>query len=358
MVVPKRVKQRLANAMKQYLPIVEQQRSRDVSEADTVTLVKDLLSDVFGFDKYTDLTGEYAIRGTYCDLAVRVDDKLSLLIEVKAIGITLDDRHLKQAVNYAANEGIEWVILTNGIIWRLYAVTFGKPIGKVLVAEADLTQPDIMGIAGEEQLYMFTKEGIKRGVHEASLRRQEATNRYLIAALLLGNRRVVNTIRRELRQIIDIKVGTKDITKVLREEVIKRETLQDPEAEKAKATVRKAGGQLSQGASNAGNQASTRKRSKVTVIQLIERGLINAPAQLFRVYKGQRVEATLHIDGTIEYATHRHANPSRTAALARASVIGEKKATNGWTFWQCIDAKGRESALADLREIVDGKLSA
>jgi len=42
-----------------------------VSEADTITLVKDLLSEVLGYDKYAELTSEHSIRGTYCDLAIK-----------------------------------------------------------------------------------------------------------------------------------------------------------------------------------------------------------------------------------------------------------------------------------------------
>lgn len=48
----------MSSGLKRLLPIVEQQKSRDVSEADTVTIVKDLLSEVFGYDKYAELTGE------------------------------------------------------------------------------------------------------------------------------------------------------------------------------------------------------------------------------------------------------------------------------------------------------------
>src|ERR1051325_11375410 len=120
MPIAKRVCERVSAGMKRLVPIIEQQKTRDVSEADTVTLVKDLLAEVFGYDKYADVTSEYAIRGTYCDLAIKLEEKLVELIEVKAIGITLDDRHARQVVDYAANEGIEWVILTNGIIWKLY----------------------------------------------------------------------------------------------------------------------------------------------------------------------------------------------------------------------------------------------
>lgn len=108
MAIPKRVADRLASGLKRLVPIIQQQRQRDVSEADTVTLIKDILSDIFGFDKYSELTGEVAIRGTYCDLGIRLEEKLVELIEAKAIGVELNDRHLKQVVDYAANQGLEW----------------------------------------------------------------------------------------------------------------------------------------------------------------------------------------------------------------------------------------------------------
>ena len=86
MAIPSRIRERLIAGLKRLVPIVAQQKDRDVSEADTVTIVKDVLSEVFGYDKYTELTGEHAIRGTYCDLAVKLDSKLVELIEVKSAG--------------------------------------------------------------------------------------------------------------------------------------------------------------------------------------------------------------------------------------------------------------------------------
>src|SRR4051794_28573346 len=113
MAIANRVRERMALGLKRLLPILAQQKTRDISEADTVTLVKDVLSEVLGYDKYAELTGEHAIRGTYCDLAIKLDEKVTHIVEVKAIGIELDDRHVKQAIDYAANLGTEWVILTN-----------------------------------------------------------------------------------------------------------------------------------------------------------------------------------------------------------------------------------------------------
>lgn len=69
MALPNRVRERVIAGLKRLVPIVQQQRSRDVSEADTVTLVKDLLADVFGYDQYAEPASEHCIRGTYGDLA-------------------------------------------------------------------------------------------------------------------------------------------------------------------------------------------------------------------------------------------------------------------------------------------------
>jgi predicted type IV restriction endonuclease len=235
--IPKKVCERMTAAMKRLAPVLMQQKTRDVSEADTVTLVKDLLADVFGYDKYSELTGELAIRGTFCDLAVKFETKFVELIEVKAIGIELNDRHVKQAIDYAANQGIEWVILTNAIAWRLYHVVFAKPIDKHLVSEIDITTLDCRKDEHVDKLFLFTKEGFKRGAHEALRDRQEATSRFLLAALLIHNDSVVATIRRELRRMVDVNVSEDEVVKVLEAEVIKRDALEGPPAEDAAAKV-------------------------------------------------------------------------------------------------------------------------
>src|SRR5699024_5319948 len=122
MAIPNRVAERLSTGLRKYQPILASARSRDVNESDTSMIVTDLLADLFGYDKYSEVTRELCIRGTFCDLATRIDGKFQLLIEVKAIGLELKDAHIKQAVDYAANQGIEWVALTNGNIWKVFRV--------------------------------------------------------------------------------------------------------------------------------------------------------------------------------------------------------------------------------------------
>jgi len=138
--VPAKVVTRLREGLKKFQPILTNAKARDLNESDTSVIVTDLLHDMFGYDKYSEITREHAIRGTFCDLAIKLDNGLALLIEVKAIGLELKDSHVKQAVDYAANQGCEWVILTNGSIWRTYKVMFQKPIEQELVVEFDICQ--------------------------------------------------------------------------------------------------------------------------------------------------------------------------------------------------------------------------
>ena len=110
MTVPKKVADRLVAGIKHYQPILNAAKARDVGEADTVTIVKDMLADIFGYDKYSEVTSEFAIRGTYCDLATKIDGTLQTLIEVKAIGLDLKEQHVKQAIDYSTTLNVfnEW----------------------------------------------------------------------------------------------------------------------------------------------------------------------------------------------------------------------------------------------------------
>lgn len=132
--IPKKVMDRWPATVKSLVAVAISHKTRDVSEADTVTLVKDMLAEVFGYDKYDELTSEQQIRGTFCDLAVKIDGKIRVLIEVKAAAIALNETHLRQAINYGAHEGIEWIVLTNALEWRLYRIKFGQPIEYELVS--------------------------------------------------------------------------------------------------------------------------------------------------------------------------------------------------------------------------------
>jgi hypothetical protein len=96
-----------------------------------------------------------------------------------------------------------------------------------------LTTSDLKKDDQLDNVFLLTKEGFARGAHIELRDRQDATSRYILAALLTENDSIIGAIRRELRRIVDVLVDDEHIVKVLREEVIKRETLEGPSAETA-----------------------------------------------------------------------------------------------------------------------------
>jgi predicted type IV restriction endonuclease len=238
--IPKKVHERLVGGLKKFQPIVLGRKSADVGEADTVILVTELLAELFGYDKFTELTSEFAVKTTYCDLATKVDDKLQTLIEVKSIGHALKDSHVTQAVNYAANQGVEWVVLTNGQFWRAYSVRCKGQIDHDLVVEIDLLSLDPKSEDHLGKLYLLCKEGWAKSAIDDYKMQREALNRYVIGATILADR-MLEKIKTELRRVSpDVRIEIDDIRAVIENEVIKRELLEGDKAAEAKKTVAKA----------------------------------------------------------------------------------------------------------------------
>lgn len=239
-VIPNRVQARISQKLKHYQPILDNAKTRDVGESDTVTIIVDMLADVFGFDKYSEITSEQAIRGTFCDLAIKFDGVIQTIIEVKAIGIELKDPHVKQAVDYAANQGVDWVVLTNGQDWKVFKVTFEKPINQELVLEFNLLAMNPKSDKDLQCLFAVCKEGIVKSALGEIHQQKQALSRFSLAATIMSEP-VLNVIRRELRRASpDARIDIEEIQELLSSEVLKREVLEGEKALEAKKKVSKA----------------------------------------------------------------------------------------------------------------------
>lgn len=241
--IPAKVKDRLVSGIKKFQPIVQKAQAKDINESDTVTIISDILSDVFGYDKYTEITSEFAIKKTYCDLAIKLDGTPKLLIEAKAAGLDLKDQHIRQAVDYGANSGVEWVILTNSVAWKVYSISFGKPVLAELVYEFDMTSVSPKKQNDLELLYYLTREAMTKG-NKSSLDeyhvQQQLVNKVTISQIILSEP-VLDAIRRVIRKMSsEAKVSNEEIQKIIVEEIVKRDVLDDDRTADAKKKVAKA----------------------------------------------------------------------------------------------------------------------
>jgi hypothetical protein len=242
--IPKKAQDRIVAGLKRYQPIVSKLRERDISEADTVTVIKDMLCDIFGYDKYTEVTSEQQIRGTFCDLAIKVEGKITYLAEVKSAGTNLNDNHLRQAVNYGAHQGIEWVILTNAIEWKIHRIKFAQPIDHEEVYSFDMTNLSARSADDMSKLFMLCREAISSDALTEYHRQAQIMNRFVIAELVQSDA-VIATIRREFRRMFpSVKVTDDDLKIMLTNEVLKRDTIDGDAPKSAKAIVKKAASAL------------------------------------------------------------------------------------------------------------------
>jgi hypothetical protein len=214
---------RLKTAIRRFGKPLAELADRDANEGDTRLLVTDFLCDALGYDKYADLTTEYQVKGEFADYGVRIDKELVAFIEVKRVATKLAAKHLRQVEMYAVNEGVEWVILTNGAVWQVYHLTAGLPVVIDLAFEANLLGEETVAQKGN-QLFYLTQESLKRRQIDELWRAKRATSPRSLADVL-ASEVVADAIRKELRRRTGQNVEAKEIIRLLTETVLRPECL-------------------------------------------------------------------------------------------------------------------------------------
>ena len=254
--IPKKVMDRWPSSLKSLVGVAVSHKTKDVSEADTVTLVKDMLAEIFGFDKYNELTSEQQIRGTFCDLAVKIDGKIRVLIEVKAAAISLNETHLRQAINYGAHEGIEWIVLTNALEWRLYRIKFGQPIEYELVSSFCIADVNLRNEEDQRRLFLLCREGITSDAMGLYHQHISVLNKFTLGQVIISEP-VVGAIRREMRRLFpELKIDPEAIVDLLNNEILKREVLDGEKVKDAQQRIRKASNRTLKALSRKANASS------------------------------------------------------------------------------------------------------
>ena len=216
--IPSKANKRLVEGVKRFKPIVTKARDMDINESDTVTIISDILSEVFGYDKYTDITSEFAVKKTYCDLAIKLDEHPCLLLEAKAAGLNLKEQYIKQAVDYGSNSGIEWVVLTNAVHWMVYKIIFAKPVSSELVYEFDFTEINTKKESDLELLFYLTKEAMTKsgkGSLDDYRSHKQVINKFVVSQLLLSEP-ILDAIRKTIKKVsTDAKGTNEEISRII-----------------------------------------------------------------------------------------------------------------------------------------------
>ncbi len=199
--------------LKKLIPILLKAKKENLNEADTVQRLMMVFQDVLGYDPLTDITCEMSIKTKYVDLALKIDGVIRLLVEAKAAGSDLKEKYIEQAESYAAHSGLHWVVLTNGVNWNLYHLSFGdEGIDPERVFSLDLASDDIDKAAG--CLGLLHEQSVRKGAHDDYWRKYTALDAQSLGRALYTDT-VLKLIRREIKKRKGILLDEEDLAKAI-----------------------------------------------------------------------------------------------------------------------------------------------
>ncbi len=199
----------ISKALKRYLPHLLQAQRDNLNEADTVQRLIKVFEEVLGYDSLTEISREAQLKNKYIDIALKIDGVIRLLVEAKAAGVTLRDRHIEQAQAYASRNNFQWVLLTNGVAWNLYHLTFEEGIEYERAFAVDLAAADKFNESAELLAFLH-HHAIKKGEHEAFWQKHKALGPASIAKALF-HENVLRLVRREIRREEGLLIDSEDL---------------------------------------------------------------------------------------------------------------------------------------------------
>jgi predicted transport protein len=138
---------------------LERHRKEGLKEYPTRTIFIDPLLAALGWDVRDPDEVELehpTVDGKSVDYAMKLNRKVVLHLEAKQLGDPLEDvKAITQVVGYAANDGIEWCVLTNGVRYKVYKASEKASAPDKLLFEVSIDPNDSDGLSVEELARQF-----------------------------------------------------------------------------------------------------------------------------------------------------------------------------------------------------------
>lgn len=201
--------------LKKYAQVFKDAQDRNINESDTVMYLIKFFEDVLGYNSLTgEISKEVSIKDRYCDFGIRLNNEYQFLVEVKASGNkALRAKDIEQAENYGSRLGIKWVLLTNGIEWQLYHLSFSESDGIAHDMVFNLNLPDNIDSDITKIwncLGLLEKNNIINDSLEDFLNHKKALSPQSLIKTLFAED-VLTVIRRELNRSGEVRLDFSDI---------------------------------------------------------------------------------------------------------------------------------------------------
>jgi hypothetical protein len=216
--------------LKKFADAFREARERGATESDTVMFLVKFFEEILGYDPFKgEISKELAIKERYCDIALKIEGTVRILVEAKAAGLKgLVDRNIEQAENYASKAGIRWVALTNGIEWKLFHLSWAENEGIThdLAWQANLLDEMDADIeALWEKLSLLARTAVQKGSLDDYWERKKALSPRSVVRVMFCED-VLTVVRRELNRNAPARLEMEDVFIAVRD-VLSKEALLD-----------------------------------------------------------------------------------------------------------------------------------
>jgi predicted transport protein len=150
---------------------LDRHRKDDLKEYPTRRIFIDPLLEALGWDVEDPDEAELeypTIDGKSVDYALKINRKPVLFIEAKPLNDSLTDvKSITQVVSYAANAGVEWCILTNGVTYKVYRSTEKAEAPDKLLFEVSLDPKETEGMSIQQvagHFARFSRDAMAKGL--------------------------------------------------------------------------------------------------------------------------------------------------------------------------------------------------
>ncbi|MBP8303156.1 MAG: hypothetical protein KBE04_03405 [Phycisphaerae bacterium] len=150
---------------------LERHRHAGLKEYPTRTIFIDPLLEALGWDVRDpdEVELEYpTVDQKSVDYAMKINRKAVFLLEAKQLTDNLDDvKSITQVVGYAANDGIEWCVLSNGVRYKVYKASERVSAPDKLLFEVSIDPRHSSGLSIHEiatQLNRLSRDSMAEGV--------------------------------------------------------------------------------------------------------------------------------------------------------------------------------------------------
>jgi hypothetical protein len=201
-------------ALRKFARLFNELRESKANESDTVDRLRYFFEEALGYDRVKDIFSETEMKGKYVDLCLKINGNICMLVEAKPAAMELRVRQIDQAKHYASENGFRWVLLTNGVEWNLYHVSFNENEG------IEYDPAFIVSLADEkldkavEHLALLHK----RSLAKDGLERFWAKKSALCAGSIgkgIFHENVLKVLRREIYRLCDVRIDPEDLAEAV-----------------------------------------------------------------------------------------------------------------------------------------------